>query len=134
MEAVIAKANIKAFCRALTCLGRIGSDLTIEQTGDSLLVFRTLSQSQSSYAQLSLHASFFDSLVALGPSGRNVRCKVNLKNLLSSLKSLAAVERLILQLDGDKKYSIDCSGLCFAVCISSHFERLALPFVFHAAC
>ena len=124
MEATISKSNIKAFCRALTCLGRIGSDLTIEQTGSELLVFRTLSQSQSSYAQLALNHKFFESLDTLGSSGRNVRCKVNLKNLLSSLRSLAAVERIILQLDGEKKYGARSVCILHSICVGSFFPYL----------
>lgn len=89
VEAIIAKPNIKSFVRALKCLSRIGTELSIEQM-PSALIFRTLSQSQSSYSQLTLDEKFFSHFQIKG--GGRVRCKVALGNLVNALRSLQSVE------------------------------------------
>ena len=58
MEAHIPGPNIRVFARALHTLSRIGDVLIVETAPDRLLI-RALSQSQSSYAQISFAPSFF---------------------------------------------------------------------------
>jgi hypothetical protein len=62
MEATISKANIKPFVKGLSCLAKVGSELSLERI-DDCLILRTLSQAQSSYAQFTLSRSFFSSYV-----------------------------------------------------------------------
>jgi hypothetical protein len=106
LEAVLPGRHIKSFVRALKCLSRIGPELGIEQCKDSL-VFRTLGTAQVSYACIRMQQSFFSAFRSVEP---RVRCKINMENFVNSMRSLGAVQNIILCLDGD------CKCVDFVVC------------------
>ena len=81
MQAIINPKYHKTFIKSIYCLARIGSDLIIEGL-DNSLCFRVLSATQSAYAYFLYQINVFERYKC----NKNIKCKVNIKNLLSSFK------------------------------------------------
>ncbi len=85
----------------MNVLAKISADLSIEHMEEGV-VFRVLSQSQSSFASLKLSPYFFARCIKTGSA--YARCKLTTKNVLTAFKSLGTVDRMHLRLSTVDKY------------------------------
>ncbi|KAJ2775923.1 hypothetical protein IWQ57_000080 [Coemansia nantahalensis] len=107
MEAEIPAASLKAFAKALQCLARIGSDISLEAQPHQLELIG-LNASRSAYASFAFQDRFFEAY-EVGPlSGSQpnpaLRCRVLAKPLVGIFKSRGpaaghTVERCVLRIE-----------------------------------
>ncbi|XP_076950395.1 uncharacterized protein LOC143623346 [Bidens hawaiensis] len=82
---------LKTFARSVTCLARIGNDITL-QASPSQLALHTLNSSRSAYQSIILKPSFFDTYTV---TGSQVQCSVLLKAICSVLRTpLTSIDHL----------------------------------------
>lgn len=98
MRSTIGKKSVRVFTNALKCLAAVGEELIIETTRERVLILRTLSQSQSSYAQVRVLPEFFSASQFDEP----LKCKVNLKTVARSLTGVAKVESFVVALSHEQ--------------------------------
>ncbi|KAJ2797641.1 hypothetical protein H4R21_004237, partial [Coemansia helicoidea] len=107
MEAEIPAASLKAFAKALQCLARIGSDISLEAQPHQLELIG-LNASRSAYASFAFQDRFFEAY-EVGPlSGSQpnpaLRCRVLAKPLVGIFKSRGpaaghTVEKCVLRIE-----------------------------------
>ncbi|KAM0016250.1 putative exodeoxyribonuclease III [Helianthus debilis subsp. tardiflorus] len=100
---------LKTFARSVTCLARIGNELTL-QASPSQLALHTLNSSRSAYQSIILKPSFFDTYTV---TGAQVQCSVLLKAICSVLRTpLTSIDHLNVILpdpDASKvQWTLDC--------------------------
>ncbi|KAI3754939.1 hypothetical protein L1987_54731 [Smallanthus sonchifolius] len=100
---------LKTFARSVTCLARIGNELTL-QASPSQLALHTLNSSRSAYLSIILKPSFFDTYTI---TGAQVQCTVLLKAVCSVLRTpLTSIDHLNVILpdpDASKvQWTLDC--------------------------
>ncbi|KAK6191327.1 hypothetical protein SNE40_003046 [Patella caerulea] len=101
MKCVIPGVNIKVFGRAVHSLSKIGDELYVEPLEQGFAL-RTVNSTRSAYAYMLFSPSFFthyDDGSALLKSNdsedEGLRCKVNMKSMLTVFKSLSSIERSV---------------------------------------
>ncbi|KAF9373340.1 Cell cycle checkpoint control protein rad9b [Podila verticillata] len=100
MKALIPSVSISAFRAVLTCLAKIGDDVTIEARLDSIS-FSTINITRSAFANFTFARSFFETYhidvnaesVMHDAGGPYMRCKVLSKALVSACKIRGNVEQ-----------------------------------------
>ncbi|KAJ2781436.1 hypothetical protein GGI15_003222 [Coemansia interrupta] len=91
MEAEIPAASLKAFYKALQCLSRVSSDISLEATEDQLLLVG-VSASRAAHASFTFQQQFFDAYRVMDlPSFEDdepaLRCRVQAKLLVGIFKA-----------------------------------------------
>ncbi|PIA17621.1 hypothetical protein COEREDRAFT_7214 [Coemansia reversa NRRL 1564] len=97
MEAEIPAASLKAFYRALQCLGRIGSEISFEAQSQHLELIG-INASRSAYASFTFAREFFDSYSV---AEATVRCRVAGRALVGMFRGrgASAAERSVLRIE-----------------------------------
>ncbi|KAJ2784462.1 hypothetical protein H4R18_001084 [Coemansia javaensis] len=113
MEAEIPAASLKAFSKALQCLARIGSDISLEAQQHHLELIG-INESRSAYASFTFRDRFFDAYAvgalpssppaAATAAAPALRCRVLAKPLVAIFKSRGPtgghiVERCVLRIE-----------------------------------
>jgi len=97
MRFVVPGPNVKLLGKAIHCLARVGDEVYLEPTHESLAL-RTVNSSRSAYATFNFGQSFF-SVIELTKSKKVVleedRCKVMVRSLLLAFRSLSVLERTV---------------------------------------
>ncbi|KAI3979942.1 hypothetical protein MKX01_042596 [Papaver californicum] len=111
MELSLTGNGLKTFTRSITCLARVGNELSI-QASPSQLAFHTLNTSRSAYQSVTFKPEFFDVYTISEPQ---VQCSVLLKAVCSVLRTpVASIDRLCVLLpksDASKvQWTIDCNN------------------------
>lgn len=109
MEWSLSGNGLKTFARCLTCLARIGNELTL-QASTSQLALHTLNSSRSAYQSIILKPAFFDMYTI---TGTQVQCSVLLKAVCSVMRTpLSSIDHLSVILpdpDASKvQWTLDC--------------------------
>ncbi|KAL4580486.1 hypothetical protein LXL04_016681 [Taraxacum kok-saghyz] len=109
MEFSLTGNALKTFARSVTCLARIGNEVTL-QASPSQLALHTLNSSRSSYQSITLKPAFFDVYTI---SGDQVQCSVLLKAVCSVFRTpLTSIDHLTVLLpDSDSskvQWTLDC--------------------------
>ncbi|CAL5194745.1 unnamed protein product [Lathyrus oleraceus] len=113
MELTLSDNSLKTFARCITCLARIGNELSI-QASSSQLLFHTINSSRSAYQSIHFKPSFFDVYTV---SSVPVQCSVLLKAVCAVLRTpIANIDHLTVKLlepDAPKvEWILDCySGM-----------------------
>ncbi|KAK7337749.1 hypothetical protein VNO77_18336 [Canavalia gladiata] len=113
MEFRLSDNALKTFARCITCLARIGNELSI-QTSPSQLLFHTINSSRSAYQSITFKPGFFDAYTV---SGNAVQCSVLLKAVCAVLRTpVTNIDHLTVRLpdpDAPKvQWILDCySGM-----------------------
>jgi len=97
MKFVIPGTNVKLLGKAIHSLAKIGDDVYIEPSKDSLSL-RAVNSSRSAYATFNFGSSFFSSISpssSCPPDGEEARCKVMVRSLLLAFRSLSVLEKTI---------------------------------------
>eukprot|EP00092_Neocalanus_flemingeri_P099441 GFUD01126847.1.p1 GENE.GFUD01126847.1~~GFUD01126847.1.p1 ORF type:complete len:393 (-),score=161.67 GFUD01126847.1:126-1304(-) len=97
MKFVVPGSNVKLLGKAIHCLAKIGDDVYLEPTRDSLAL-RTVNSSRSAYATFNFGSSFFSVIEqtrAKGDSMEEDRCKVMVRSLLLAFRSLSVLEKTV---------------------------------------
>ncbi|KAF9126425.1 hypothetical protein BGW39_006619 [Mortierella sp. 14UC] len=102
MKAIIPIVSIKGFQNVLTCLDKVGEDITIEARQDRLIL-STLSLTRTAYANFTFTRSFFESysLDLSNPAIQNdddgpyLRCSIIAKALVSACRVRGNIEEKI---------------------------------------
>ena len=103
MNAQLSPQNFKVFAKAVSCLAKLGTDVTIDQQENGITL-RTIDDAQASFAQLFLNRPFFQ--VYQQTTDNYVRCKLNLKNFSGAFHGLSAVEKAWFRLDAEENLAI----------------------------
>ncbi|RZC75774.1 hypothetical protein C5167_000240 [Papaver somniferum] len=98
MELSLSGNSLKTFARSITCLARVGNELSI-QASPSQLGFHTLNTSRSAYQSITLKPEFFDVYTISEPQ---VQCSVLLKSSLQEI-TVIATEPTPLPSDDDSE-------------------------------
>ncbi|XP_024981707.1 DNA repair protein rad9 isoform X2 [Cynara cardunculus var. scolymus] len=111
MELSLSGNALKTFARSITCLARIGNEVTL-QASPSQLALHTLNSSRSAYQSITLKPSFFDVYTV---AGSQVQCSVLLKAICSVLRtSLTSIDHMTVLLhdpDASKvQWTLDCNN------------------------
>ncbi|MCL7043731.1 hypothetical protein MKW94_020775 [Papaver nudicaule] len=111
MELSLSGNSLKTFTRSITCLARVGNELSI-QASPSQLAFHTLNTSRSAYQSITFKPDFFDVYTISEPQ---VQCSVLLKAVCSVLRTpIASIDRLCVLLpksDASKvQWTIYCNN------------------------
>ncbi|KAI3951449.1 hypothetical protein MKW92_006495 [Papaver armeniacum] len=111
MELSLSGNSLKTLARSITCLARVGNELSI-QASPSQLAFHTLNTSRSAYQSITLKPRFFDVYTISEPQ---VQCSVLLKAVCAVLRTpVASIDRLCVLLpksDASKlQWTIDCTN------------------------
>ncbi|KAI3948129.1 hypothetical protein MKX01_014728 [Papaver californicum] len=111
MELSLTGNGLKTFTRSITCLARVGNELSI-QASPSQLAFHTLNTSRSAYQSVTFKPEFFDVYTISEPQ---VQCSVLLKAVCAVLRTpVASIDRLGVLLprsDASKvQWTIDCNN------------------------
>ncbi|XP_052623477.1 uncharacterized protein LOC111895310 isoform X2 [Lactuca sativa] len=109
MEFSLTGNALKTFARSVTCLARIGNEVTL-QASPSQLALHTLNSSRSAYQSITLKPAFFD---VYNITGDQVQCSVLLKAVCSVLRTpLTSIDHLTVLLpdpDASKvQWTLDC--------------------------
>lgn len=109
MEFSLTGNALKTFARSVTCLARIGNEVTL-QASPSQLALHTLNSSRSAYQSIALKPAFFDVYTI---TGDQVQCSVLLKAVCSVLRTpLTSIDHLTVLLpdpDASKvQWTLDC--------------------------
>lgn len=118
MKFVIPGANVKTTGKVIHCLAKIGDEVYLEPSLDSLTL-RAVNLSRSAFAQFSFGSSFFSSIEQdAGASKDNPgseNCKVMVRSLLLAFRSLSVLEKTVdtccLQID-NTNCKLDVSFKC----------------------
>ncbi|CAJ2631659.1 unnamed protein product [Trifolium pratense] len=95
MELTLSDNSLKTFARCITCLARIGNELSI-QASSSQLLFHTINSSRSAYQSINFKPSFFDVYTV---SSNLVQCSVLLKAVCAVLRTpIANIDHLTVKL------------------------------------
>ncbi|ESO94828.1 hypothetical protein LOTGIDRAFT_232267 [Lottia gigantea] len=104
MKCVIPGLNVKIFGRTVHSLSKIGDELYFEPMQQGLAI-RTVNSTRSAYAYILFAPSFFsnydDGSSLLNSNGSDaeeediMRCKVNMKSILTVFKSLSSIEKSV---------------------------------------
>jgi len=97
MKFVVPGSNVKLLGKAIHCLAKIGDEVYLEPTRDSLAL-RTVNSSRSAYATYNFGSSFFSSIepnTAMGTVMEEERCKVMVRSLLLAFRSLSVLEKTV---------------------------------------
>jgi len=99
MKFVVPGSNVKLFGKAIHCLAKIGDEVYMEPSKDSLAL-RTVNSSRSAYATYNFGSSFFSSIetssaVGVTMSMDEERCKVMVRSLLLPFRSLSVLEKTV---------------------------------------
>ncbi|KAG0290363.1 Cell cycle checkpoint control protein rad9b [Linnemannia gamsii] len=105
MKAIIPIVSIKGFQNVLTCLDKVGDDITIEARQDRLIL-STLSLTRTAYANFTFSRTFFEnySLDLSSPAiqydddGPYLRCTIIAKALVSACRVRGNIEEKIYTL------------------------------------
>ncbi|KAL8222869.1 hypothetical protein R6Q57_020268 [Mikania cordata] len=101
---------LKTFARSVTCLARIGNELTL-QASPSQLALHTLNSSRSAYQSIILKPSFFDKYTI---TGSQVQCSVLLKAICSVLRTpLTSIDNLNVLLPDPDASKVQWTLECF---------------------
>lgn len=109
MEWSLSGNALKTFARSITCLARIGNELTL-QASPSQLALHALNSSRSAYQSITLKPAFFDTYTI---TGAQVQCSVLLKAVCSVLRTpLTSIDHLtVILTDSDAskvQWTLDC--------------------------
>ncbi|GKB81378.1 cell cycle checkpoint control protein RAD9A [Tanacetum coccineum] len=109
MEWSLSGNALKTFGRSITCLARIGNELTL-QASPQQLALHALNSSRSAYQSITLKPAFFDTYTI---TGAQVQCSVLLKAVCSLLRTpLTSIDHLTVILtdpDASKvQWTLDC--------------------------
>nr|GEU38259.1 cell cycle checkpoint control protein RAD9A isoform X1 [Tanacetum cinerariifolium] len=109
MEWSLSGNALKTFGRSITCLARIGNELTL-QASPQQLALHALNSSRSAYQSITLKPAFFDTYTI---TGAQVQCSVLLKAVCSVLRTpLTSINHLTVILtdpDASKvQWTLDC--------------------------
>ncbi|XP_057439355.1 uncharacterized protein LOC130731168 [Lotus japonicus] len=113
MELTLSDNALKTFARCITCLARIGNELSI-QASPSQLLLHTINSSRSAYQSITFKPGFFDVYTV---STNPVQCSVLLKAVCAVLRTpIANIDHLTVKLpdpDASKvQWILDCySGM-----------------------
>ncbi|KAF9929737.1 Cell cycle checkpoint control protein rad9b [Linnemannia zychae] len=102
MKAIIPIVSIKGFQNVLTCLDKVGDDITIEARQDRLIL-STLSLTRTAYANFSFSRAFFESYsldtsnpaIQYDEDGPYLRCTIIAKALVSACRVRGNIEEKI---------------------------------------
>ncbi|KAF7805094.1 cell cycle checkpoint control protein RAD9A [Senna tora] len=114
MEFTLSDNALKTFARCVTCLARIGNELSI-QASSSQLVFDTLNSSRSAFQSITFKPGFFD--VYTVSSNLIVQFSVLLKAICSVFRTpITNIDRLTVRLPGPDAPKVQwilecCSGM-----------------------
>jgi len=130
MKFVVPGNNVKLLGKAIHCLAKIGDEVYLEPTRDSLAL-RTVNSSRSAYATFNFGSSFFSSIeqtTAKGSVMEEDRCKVMVRSLLLAFRSLSVLEKTVdsCTLDTGKE---DCKLLISLNCRHSVTKQFNLGLV-----
>lgn len=111
MELSLSGNALKTFARSITCLARIGNEVTL-QASPSQLALHSLNASRSAYQSITLKPSFFDVYTI---SGVQVQCSVLLKAICSVLRTpLTSIDHMSVLLpdpDASKvQWTLNCNN------------------------
>eukprot|EP00052_Salpingoeca_macrocollata_P030062 m.312663 g.312663 ORF g.312663 m.312663 type:complete len:504 (+) comp23048_c0_seq36:444-1955(+) len=109
LECVVRSAELKLFAKAVQCLSRIGEELFLVASEDTLAL-RTVNQARTAYGCFNFRIEFFDQYSATPTLRRaatkedqdedeeeddNLRCKVQAKACLAVFKSMGNIDRSV---------------------------------------
>jgi len=99
MKFVVPGCNVKLLGKAIHCLAKIGDEVYMEPSKDSLAL-RTVNSSRSAYATYNFGSSFFSSIETDNEKGASTnmeeeRCKVMVRSLLLPFRSLSVLEKTV---------------------------------------
>ncbi|XP_028770830.1 cell cycle checkpoint control protein RAD9A [Neltuma alba] len=113
MEFALSDNALKTFARCVTCLARIGNELSI-QASSSQLVFHALNSSRSAYQSITFKPGFFDVYTV---SGNLAQFSVLLKAICSVFRTpITNIDRLTVRLPGPDASKVQwilecCNGM-----------------------
>ncbi|KAI9099090.1 hypothetical protein K1719_024857 [Acacia pycnantha] len=113
MEFALSDNALKTFARCITCLARIGNELSI-QASSSQLVFHVLNSSRSAYQSITFKPGFFDVYTV---SGNLAQFSVLLKAICSVFRTpISNIDRLTVRLSDPDSSKVQwtlecCSGM-----------------------
>ncbi|KAK3418657.1 hypothetical protein EUGRSUZ_H04571 [Eucalyptus grandis] len=111
MELSLNGNALKTFARSITCLSRVGNDLTI-QASPSQISFHALNSSRSAYQLITFKPDLFDVFTV---SGAQVQCSVLLKAVCSVLRTpITNIDYLSVQLPDINASKIQWALQCFS--------------------
>ncbi|KAG9152968.1 hypothetical protein Leryth_023756 [Lithospermum erythrorhizon] len=111
MEFSVSGNSLKTLGRSVTCLARIGNDLTI-QASPSQLEFHSLNTSRSAFQSITMKPDFFDIYTIIGNG--QIRCSVLLKAICAVLRTpLASIDRLSIHLPDPDAPKVQWTLECF---------------------
>jgi len=99
MKFVVPGCNVKLMGKAIHCLAKIGDEVYMEPSKDSLAL-RTVNSSRSAYATYNFGSSFFSSIETNSSKGASTtmeeeKCKVMVRSLLLPFRSLSVLEKTV---------------------------------------
>ncbi|OVA14864.1 Rad9/Ddc1 [Macleaya cordata] len=109
MELSLSGNALKTFTRSITCLARVGHELSV-QASPSQLALHTLNSSRSAYQSITFKPGFFDVYTITAPQ---VQYSVLLKAVCSVLRTpVTSVDRLCVQLANSDSSKVQWSLYC----------------------
>jgi len=130
MKFVVPGSNVKLLGKAIHCLAKVGDEVYLEPTKDSLAL-RTVNSCRSAYATFNFGSSFFSAIEQTGAKGNSIteeRCKVMVRSLLLAFRSLSVLEKTVdscsLETGGD-----DCKLVVSLNCRHSVTKQFSVGLV-----